>query len=270
MSILDDVRLDGKVAIVTGAGRGIGQAVAVAYAEGGAKVVIADLDAEPANETLELVKKAGSEGMVVTGNVAKKDDVATLVKTTLDTYGGLDIMANVAGITRDGMTHKMDEDTWNFVIDINLKGTFFCCQAALAAMRDLAKAEGKDKKARKIINTSSIAGLYGNAGQPNYSAAKMGVVGLTKTVALEGLQSNVQCNVIAPGFVETRLTDVKKEGEIIGIPQQNRQQTLMYMGFMGIRTGKPIDLARVYYFLATPLCNYVTGECINTSGGLKT
>jgi len=270
MSILDDYKLEGKVAIVTGAGRGIGQAVAVAYAEGGAKVVISDLDEEPANETLELVKKAGSDGLVVTGNVAKKDDVSNLVKSAVDKVGGLDIMANIAGITRDGMLHKMPEESWDFIINVNLKGTFFCCQAGIAAMREIAKKEGDKKKARKIINTSSVAGLYGNKGQTNYSAAKAGIVGMTKSVAKEGQMFNIQANAIAPGFVETRLTAAKEEGSNIGIPQSDRQQTMMYMQVMGIRTAQPIDLARVYYFLATDGSNYVTGQCLNVSGGLYT
>lgn len=269
MSILDDYKLEGKVAVVTGAGRGIGQALAVAYAEGGAKVVISDLDADPANETLELVRKAGSDGIVVTGNVAKKDDVTNMVKTAVDKLGGLDVMANIAGITRDAMLHKMDEDSWDFIIDVNMKGTFFCCQAAMAAMRDLAKAE-KSKISRKIINTSSVAGLYGNKGQANYSAAKAGIIGMTKSVAKEGLMFNIQANVVAPGWVETRLTEEKKEGQNIGIPGSDRQQTLMFMQVMGIRTGKPIDLARVFYFLSCPSADYVTGQCINVSGGLYT
>ncbi len=270
MAIIDDFKLDGKVAIVTGSGRGIGQAVAVAYAEGGAKVVINDLEAEPANETLELVKKAGSDGIVVTGNVCKKDDVFNVVKTAVDKFGTLDIMANIAGITRDGMLHKLPEETWDFIIDVNLKGTFFCCQAAMAAMRDFAKADGKDKKSRKIVNCSSVAGLYGNKGQANYSAAKAGIVGLTKTVAIEGTINNIQCNCVAPGWVDTRLTQEKKEGQDVGIPGQDRQQTLMYMNFMGIRMGNPTDIARVVYFLSTSGSDYLTGVTINVSGGLKT
>lgn len=270
MAILDDFKLDGRVAIVTGAGRGIGQAVAVALAEGGAKVVVNDLDADPANETLELVKKAGSDGIAITGNVMKKDDVFNVVKAAIDKFGSLEVMANIAGITRDGMLHKMPEDTWDFIIDVNLKGTFLCCQAAMNAMRDLAKAEGKNRKSRKIVNTSSVAGLYGNKGQANYSAAKAGIVGMTKTVAIEGIINNVQCNCVAPGWVDTRLTQKKAEGADIGIPDADRQQSLMYMNFMGIRMGAPIDLARVVYFLSTPAADYITGVTINVSGGLKT
>lgn len=269
MSILDDYKLEGKVAIVTGAGRGIGQSVAVAYAEGGAKVIVADLDPEPANETLELVRKAGSDGVVAICNVAKKEDVHNMVKTALDKYNSVDVMANIAGITRDGMIHKMDEDTWDFIVDVNMKGSFYCCQAAMAAMRDLAKAE-KNKNSRKIICTSSVAGIYGNKGQANYSAAKAGIIGMTKSVAKEGLMFNIQANVVAPGWVDTRLTAEKKEGQNIGIPGSDRQQTLMFMTVMGIRTGKPIDLARVFYFLSCPASDYVTGQCINVSGGLYT
>lgn len=270
MSILDDCKLDGRVAVVTGAGRGIGQQTAVALAEGGARVVVADIDLDPANETVELIKGAGGEAVAVAGNVAVKADVESIVKKALDSYGSLEIMANIAGITRDGMIHKMPEEQWDFILDINLKGTFFCCQAAVSAMRDLAKAEGKEKKARKIINFSSIAGLYGNKGQANYSAAKMGIVGLTKTVAIEGLIFNIQANAIAPGWIDTRLTQEKKEGDKYGIPNQDRQQSLMYMNFMGIRMGVPEDVSRVVYFLSCDLSNYLTGMVLNVSGGLKT
>jgi 3-oxoacyl-[acyl-carrier protein] reductase len=270
MSILDDCKVDGKVAVVTGGGRGIGQASALALAQGGARIVIADVDPGPANETLELLKGMGAEGAVAIGDVRKKADVEGFVKTAMDKFGSLEIMANIAGITKDGMLHKMPEDQWDFVIDINLKGTFFCCQAAMNVMRDLAKAEGAKKKARKIVNLSSIAGIYGNKGQTNYSAAKAGIIGMTKSIAYEGTMFNVQANVIAPGWIDTRLTREKTEGSTIGIPSADRQQTLMYMQFMNIRMGEPIDIARVVYFLSCDMSNYITGECINVSGGLKT
>lgn len=270
MSILDDCKLDGKVAIVTGAGRGIGQDTAKALAEGGARVVVADIDINPANETVELIKGIGGDAIAVAGDVSKKADVDGIVKAAMDKYGSLEIMANVAGITKDGMLHKMPEEQWDFIMNINLKGTFFCCQSGFSVMRDLAKNEGKNKKARKIVNFSSVAGIYGNKGQANYSAAKAGIIGLTKTVAIEGVMFNIQCNVVAPGWIDTRLTREKKEGEAIGIPSQDRQQTLMYMNFMGIRMGVPEDIARVVYFLSSDLSNYFTGMCMNVSGGLRT
>ena len=268
MSILDACKLDGKVAIVTGAGRGIGQETALALAEGGARVVVGDIDADPANDTVEKIKAIG--GQAVAGNVTSKSDVEGLVKAALDNYGSLEIMANVAGITRDGMIHKMPEEQWDFILNVNLKGSYLCCQAAVTAMRDLAKAEGNNKKSRKIVNFSSVAGLYGNKGQANYSSAKAGIVGLTKTVAIEGLIFNIQCNAVAPGWIDTRLTAEKKEGDKYGIPAQDRQQTLMYMNFMGIRAGVPQDIARVVYFLSSDLSNYITGMCLNVSGGLRT
>ena len=270
MSILDDCKLDGKVAIVTGAGRGIGQDTALALAQGGARVVVGDIDQDPANETVEKIKAMGGEAVAVAGNVTVKSDVEALVKAALDNFGSLEIMNNVAGITRDGMIHKMAEEQWQFIIDVNLKGTYLCCQAAVAAMRDLAKKEGDKKQARKIVNFSSVAGIYGNKGQANYSAAKAGIIGLTKTVAIEGLIFNIQCNAVAPGWIDTRLTAEKKEGDKYGIPSQDRQQTLMYMNFMGIRAGVPEDIARVVYFLSSGLSNYITGMCLNVSGGLRT
>lgn len=269
MAILDDLKLDGKIALVTGGGRGIGQAVAVAYAEGGAKVLVCDIDEEPAKETLELVKKAGSDGDVAVGNVMKKAEVEAMVKKAVDGMGGLDIMANVAGITRDGMAHKMSEEDWDFIIDINLKGTFLCCQAGLNAMRTIAKGEGKEAPARKIVNVSSVAGLYGNKGQANYSAAKSGIIGLTKTIATEGTMFNIQCNCVAPGFVDTRLTREKKEGSNMGIPAQDRQMALMYMNAMGVKVAEPKDLAGVIYLLSTNAGNYMTGQTLNVSGGFR-
>ncbi|MEW6203454.1 MAG: SDR family NAD(P)-dependent oxidoreductase [bacterium] len=269
MAILDDFKLTGKVAVVTGAGRGIGQTVAQSLAEGGAKVVLNDLEEGPANESLKIIRDIGGEAVVCTGNVAKKSDVEKAVKTAVDTFGGLDIMANIAGITRDAMAHKMTEEEWDFIINVNLKGTFFCCQAALTAMRELAKKQGDNPPHRKIVNTASIAGLYGNKGQANYSAAKAGIVGLTKTIAAEGLMFNIDVNCVAPGWVDTRLTAEKKEGEILGIPQKDRQMSMMYMQAMNIKAGRPIDIARIVYFLCCDASNYLTGQTLNISGGLR-
>lgn len=269
MSVVDDLKLTGKVALVTGGGRGIGQAVAKMYAEGGAKVLVCDIDEAPANETLEIIKGLGGEGAICTGSVAKKEDVEKMVKTALDKLGGLDAMACVAGITRDGMAHKMSLEDWDFILDVNLKGTFLCNQAALGAMRDQAKAEGKQPNPRRIVNVSSVAGLFGNKGQANYSSAKAGIIGLTKTIATEGLMFNVGVNCVAPGFIDTRLTKEKKDGTNIGIPAQDRQMAMMYMNAMGIKIGAPEDIARIVYFLSTPACGYMTGQTLNVSGGFR-
>ena len=255
MSILDDVKLDGKVAIVTGAGRGIGQASAKALAEGGARIVVADIDADPANETVATLKGMGAEAVAVTGNVSVKADVEKIVKTAMDTYGSLEIMANVAGITRDGMLHKLPEDQWDFVININLKGTFLCCQAAVNVMRDIAKAEGKTKKARKIINFSSVAGIYGNKGQTNYSAAKAGIIGATKALALELASRGITVNCVAPGLIETDMVSKEMiEGSLNLIPMR--------------RPGTADEVAGLVSYLMSDEAGYVTRQVVSINGGL--
>ena len=187
------MRLKEKVAIVTGAGRGLGRGIAVKLAEEGAKVVAADM--MPAEETVELIKKAGGEASAFTVNMAHQDEVQAMIQFALDTYGTLDIMVNNAGINRDGMLHKMSVENWNTVIDVDLTGTFYGTQEAVKYMRG--------KGYGRIVNISSGSWL-GNIGQANYAAAKAGVVGLTKTAARENARKGITCNVICPGFIEVK------------------------------------------------------------------
>ena len=194
------MRLEGKVAIVTGAGRGLGRGIAVKLAEGGAKVIAADM--APAEETVKQIKETGGEASVYTVNVAKQEEVQSMVQFAIDTYGKLDIMVNNAGINRDGMLHKMPVENWNTVIDVDLTGTFYGTQEAVKYMRE--------KGYGRIINISSGSWL-GNVGQANYAAAKAGVVGLTKTAARENARKGITCNVICPGFIETDMTLKLKE-----------------------------------------------------------
>lgn len=265
--------LEGKVAVVTGAGRGIGQATAELYAQHGAKIIIADIDAAPAEETLKLVKAAGSDGAVVAGNIVKPDDCKKIIQAGMDLGGGsVDILANIAGITRDAVIHKMTEDEWDFVIDINLKGTYNMIQASVPAMRDVAKGETPAPKPRSIINVSSTSGVKGNAGQINYAAAKAGINGISRTTAKEWARFNIRCNSIAPGFIETRLTSGPSDDPKLGVPDQQMQMIQMLYSQTGLNRpegmGKPIDIANIALFLGSDLSTYMSGQVLVVAGAM--
>lgn len=267
--------LEDKTAIITGAGRGIGQATAKLFAEHGAKIIIADIDEAPAKETLELVKAAGSDGLTVTGDVRKKEDCEKIFKVAAELGDGkVDILANIAGITRDGVIHKMTEDQWDFIIDVNLKGTYNMVQASVPYMRDAGKDEAQNGgiKTRSIINISSTSGVKGNAGQVNYAAAKAGINGITRTVAKEWARFNVRCNSIAPGFIETRLTSEKSDDPTLGVPDQQMQMIKMMYSQTGLARpegmGKPIDIANTCLFFASDLSSYVSGQVLVVAGAM--
>jgi 3-oxoacyl-[acyl-carrier protein] reductase len=265
--------LDGKVAVITGAGRGIGQATAELFAQHGAKIIIADMDSDPANETLKLVKQAGSEGVVVTGNITKREDCDKIIKAGIELgSGSIDILANIAGITRDAVIHKMTEADWDFVINVNLKGTYNMIQASVPAMRDVAKDETPAPRARSIINVSSTSGVKGNAGQINYAAAKAGINGITRTVAKEWARFNIRTNSIAPGFVETRLTSKPSDDPRLGVPEQQMQMIQMLYSQTGLNRaegmGKPVDIANVALFLGSDLSSYMSGQVLVVAGAM--
>jgi 3-oxoacyl-[acyl-carrier protein] reductase len=268
--------LEGKVAVITGAGRGIGQITAKLFAEHGAKIVIADIDEAPAQETLKLVKAAGSSGVIVAGNIVKRTDCDKIIKAGMDLGGGgIDILANIAGITRDAVIHKMTEEEWDFVINVNLKGTYNMTQAAVPAMRDAAKKEQDSQgfaKSRSIINVSSTSGVKGNAGQINYAAAKAGINGITRTTAKEWARFNIRCNSIAPGFIETRLTSAPSDDPKLGIPQQQMQMIQMLYSQTGLNRqegmGKPIDIANIALFFASDLSSYISGQVLVAAGAM--
>lgn len=264
-----------KVVVITGAGRGIGQCTAIECAKQGAKLVLADIDEGPAQETLELVKKAGGSGLVVTGNIVNREDCDKIMQVGAELGGGsVDVLANIAGITRDGVIHKMSEEQWNFVIDVNLKGTYNMIQASVPFMRDLAKEEAKSggAKPRSIINISSTSGVKGNAGQINYAAAKAGINGMTRTVAKEWARYNIRCNAIAPGFIETRLTSQPSDDPKLGVPEQQMQMIEMLYSQTGLSRaegmGKPIDVAKPILFFASDLSAFVSGQVLVVAGGM--
>jgi 3-oxoacyl-[acyl-carrier protein] reductase len=262
-------RLSERVAIVTGSGRGIGRATALRFAEEGASVVVNDIDPEPAQETAEEIKKNGGNAISVVANTVEQDEAQKLVKACIAEFGRIDILINNAGITRDKTFHNMGPDVFDFGVKVNLYTAYNTTYAAMPFMREVAKKEKEQNGAvsynRKIVFTSSSAALTGNAGQANYSAAKGALISLTKTLARELGPFSINVNAIAPGFVETRLTQAKKEGEELGIPDATRNMALMLIA-LG-RYGKPEDIANAHLFLASAESDFVSGVTLPVTGG---
>ena len=245
------MRLENKVAIVTGASRGLGKGIAKKLAEEGAKVVIADM--LPAEEAVSEITAAGGTACYFCVNMSVQEEVARLVQFAVETYGTLDIMVNNAGINRDGMLHKMSKENWDMVINVNLNGTFYGTQEALKYMRQ--------KEYGRIINISSGSWL-GNIGQANYAASKAGVVGLTKSAARENAKKGITCNIICPGFIETDMTSKLKE--VNGGAAWDRMIARGPLGY----AGKPSDVGNTVAFLASDEAAYITSEVINVGGGM--
>jgi 3-oxoacyl-[acyl-carrier protein] reductase len=262
-------RLQGKIAVITGAGRGIGRATAVRFAQEGAAVVVNDVDAEPAEETASLVKEAGGEALVSTDNTVDLEQARRMMSDAAERFGKIDILVNNAGITRDKTFHNLDDELWDFVLDTNLRTAFHSSLAAMPFLRDAAKHEmgeqGQPAYHRKINFTTSVAALVGNAGQANYTAAKGGIVALTKTLARELGPFRINVNAVAPGFIETRLTQAKQEGQDIGVPDQIRQMALMLIA-LG-RYGQPEDVAHAHLYLASEEADFVSGVVLPVAGG---
>src|SRR3954470_22807351 len=264
--------LENRVAVITGAGRGIGRACALTFVREGAKVVINDVDEAPAEEARAACDEiARGSAAIHVGSVADRTHTDALMQQAVDRFGKLDILVNNAGITRDRMAHLMTDEWWDLVIDVNLTGTFNCIRSAAPFMRDVAKREleehGAPKRHRKIVNFFSTAAIRGNPGQINYTAAKMGNVGITRTVAQEWGRFWVNVNAVAPGFTNTRLTAPKQKGDELGVPEEQRQAMLQRIP-MG-RFGEPEDIANAVLFFSSPLSDFVTGQTINVSGGMQ-
>ena len=266
--------LDGKAAIVTGSARGIGRATAERFVAEGAKVLINDIDGDIAEQAAGEID---GETAVFSGDLTKEGVPDELVKTAIDAFGEVDIVVNNAGYTWDNVVHKMTDEQFQAMLDIHTVAPFRITRAIAPHWREAAKAEqaAGEERFRKMVNISSISGTMGNAGQVNYSAAKAGIVGFTKTLAKEWGGFKINCNAVAFGFVETRLTQAKEKGEQIevaggekvdiGVPEQMRAMASMIIP-LG-RPAQPEEAAAPVLFLASPLSNYVHGQVLNVTGG---
>jgi len=268
--------IEGQVAVVTGSGRGIGRAVAELFGRHGARVVVNDLNADVAEESAAAVRAAGGDAVACVGSVTDKEFPERLVKTAVDKFGDLHIIVNNAGYTHDGVIHKMSDEQWYAMIDCHLTAPFRILRAASVYWRDWAKSEQENGRRvmRRVVNTSSTSGVAGNAGQVNYAAGKMGIVGVTKTLAKEWGRYNITVNAVAYGFIETRLTAAKDKSQKesvdgqeveLGIPERARQMAISAIP-LG-RAGSPEDAAGPVLFLSSPLADYVTGCVVLVTGG---
>jgi 3-oxoacyl-[acyl-carrier protein] reductase len=270
--------LEGKVCIVTGAGRGIARAAALLFAQEGGKVVVCELDAEPAHDTVNEIKRMGGTAQAVIGDITKEGVPETIVRTATETLGGLDVIVNAAGYTWDALVQTMTDQQWEAMMMIHLTAPFRIVRAAAPFIRAHAKAEkaAGQNVMRKIINISSTSGTQGNAGQLNYSTAKAGVMGMTKTLAKEWGRFNVNVNCIAYGAIETRLVQKKVKGAEafierdgvkipIGVPEEGRDKwkSVIPLG----RAGTPEEAAGPILFLASSLSDYVSGQTLIVGGG---
>jgi len=245
-----NLKLKDKVAVITGAGRGIGQAISLCLAEAGADIVVVDIDADATNDTVKKVELLGRSALGVGADVTDSSQVEDLINKILDKFKKIDILVNNAGITRDGLLIRMKDEDWDSVLAVNLKGAFNCTRAAAKVMMK--------QRSGNIVNMASIIGVMGNIGQANYSASKAGLIGLTKSAAKELAPRGINVNAIAPGFIQTKMTDVLSENV--------KEKMLSVIPLK--RFGQPEDVARLVLFLCGPDSSYITGQVVQIDGGM--
>jgi 3-oxoacyl-[acyl-carrier protein] reductase len=244
------INLSGKIALVTGGGRGIGKDIAMRLAEAGADTGVCDIDPESAKQTAAEIENLGRKSFSIKADVSNAGDVEAMFSAFLGAFGRIDILVNNAGITRDGLIVRMKEADWDSVLNINLKSAFLCCREVA---RPMMKAHYG-----KIINIASVVGLMGNAGQANYSASKAGLIGLTKTLAKEFASRSINVNAVAPGFIQTAMTDK--------LSPQDREKLAQHIPMQ--KLGSPLNVADAVLFLASGLSDYITGQVLTVDGGL--
>lgn len=244
------MRLQGKVAIVTGSSRGIGKGTLLKFAREGAKVVVCDISLESCQQVADEAKALGTEAMAFKVDVTNRAEIDKMVASVKAKWGRIDILVNNAGITADGMFKKMTEDMFDRVINVNLKGVYNCAQAVLETMTE--------QNYGVILNATSVVGLYGNVGQTNYAAAKWGVIGMTKTWAKELGRKGIRVNAVAPGFIKTPMIEGVPDKVLEALKEKAPLQ----------RLGEIEDIANAYLFLATDEASYITGTVLSVDGGL--
>jgi 3-oxoacyl-[acyl-carrier protein] reductase len=244
------LELKGKIALVTGAAQGIGRSVALLLAQKGVDIVISDINLEKAEETAKEVEALGRKVMAIRADVANTKDVERMVEAILERFGQIDILVNNAGIARDKLILRMTEEDWDAVLNVNLRGTFNCTKAVIRHM-------SKQRKG-KIVNIASVVGEMGNVGQANYSASKAGVIGFTKTIAREFAQRGINVNAVAPGYIETPMTEA--------LPEKVKEELRRMIPLE--RLGRPEDVAQAVLFLVSEASSYITGQVLNVNGGI--
>lgn len=272
-------KLAGKVALVTGSGRGIGRCIALKLASEGARLVINDLDPGPAEEVVALIRAQGGDAVACVGSVTAPDFADRFIQTALQSFQGLDIIVNNAGYTWDNVIQKMSDEQWYAMMDVHLTAPFRILRAAQPVIRKLSKAEQEQGREvfRKVVNISSIAGLGGNAGQVNYAAAKAGILGMTMTLAKEWGRYRVNVNCVAFGMIRTRLTEavaggdatLRIEGRDIKVGISPDLVKTFESGIPLGRAGTPEEAADAVYLLCTPESNYISGQTVVCGGGLS-
>ncbi|MDR7094757.1 SDR family NAD(P)-dependent oxidoreductase [Hydrogenophaga laconesensis] len=270
-------KLDGKVALITGSGRGIGREIALKLASDGARLVVNDLDADPAQETVEAIKAMGGEAVACVGSVTAPDFAERFIGTAVEKYKGIDIIVNNAGYTWDNVIQKMTDEQWYAILDCHLTAPFRILRAAQPVIRALSKSETESgvRNVRKVVNISSMAGVFGNVGQTNYSAAKAGIMGVTQALAKEWGRMNVTVNCVAFGLIKTRLTGSTADGATTNIDGRDIKVgvnpgllSMMEQTIPLGRGGTPEEAAGSVYLFCIPESDYVSGQTLICSGGL--